>query len=460
MPSIQWAIFNASDLVSVSQPVKIVYFSRVDWQEVSPRSTAFAAGRYPDLLVGNPYAFQIKVNLDLNAFSILDSNSVDIVDRTSLARVNVARADGSYPNPGDPSWKARPATPADRAVAGVELSYFCNGSPSYESGPCSVPRDLALLVTISPPRSGMVHGAGFEFTLVYKSSSAEQRTRFRAIYVEKGKCKVLSMNSGPETMLAFESRAINWFINDCYAYSVDFLVGGKSQGELALRQAEPPEVASQHDLNGSTTLVVPAVYSLDVVLKATDAMGRAAMLPVGNGQSYVQHHEIAPCSINKTDPRCESRCSVTNPPADCPRPIPSECPDTADHHKIMWKFDVVCGGGGTLSTYHDTEPACSVEDAQASVQKRLLLNCRIVRIVGPLAPNPADPTGTMSPMCAADAPLMTKDFCLRCSPPGPEKVTESGTGCGLGDAELNARSKRPIEQQCFVLNEGECMKEK
>ena len=129
VPTVKLAVFNSSAVDDPNLPFKLLYFSSTPWQETTGRQPYFANGIYPDVLVGNPFAFQIKVNFDLNAFSILDGSGADIIDRQSPPRVNTQRTDGSFPQPGEFGWRQRPVPPADRSVAAIELASFCGLAP-------------------------------------------------------------------------------------------------------------------------------------------------------------------------------------------------------------------------------------------------------------------------------------------------------------------------------------------
>lgn len=455
-PAISWGAFNANlAAMPTNSSIPLVFFSKNEWQEQSGQMPHFASARYPDLLVGEPFSFQIALKVTNNELTVLDSHGVDIVDR-SAPRVNTSRSDGSFPYPGGVDWIARKSPPPDKSVANIEVVYACKQDPDYADFPCQVQRELTIVVTIAPPVNGMAHGAGFDFTLVYRNSAGEARTTIHAVYIEPGKCKVSSLNSGADEMLAFETRAVAWFLNDCFAYTVGFASNGVSLGELANRTVIPPERGSEHDFNGTVSFVVPKVRSLDVTLAADDGLGRHDNYLL----RLTQHHTIDPCSISKADPACPAACQGPNPPSSCPRPVPDECPNTPDKHKITWKFTYACGGGGALFTFPDSEPACTSEEALQSVRIRHP-DCSVPQFVGMVAPDPTDPTGTVSPMCAANQTQVTKTFCLSCSTmQGQQSVPETGTGCSLGDAERNALGMRPPNQMCYTLNEGMCPEKK
>ena len=200
-----------------------VFFSKIPWQETDRRGGYYAFATYPDLLVTSAYSFQISVDWSFSSgtFHIYDEGGNDIP--LQVPRVNLDT--GSYP--GAPGWITRPVPVAEAPAASIEVAALCNGAPTYGQpiGFCSPPRvyQPALLVTLKPPTSQLVHGQSYSFTMAWENSLGKATRKFKAVYVEPGRCKTPSFVTGPATANAYESRTLEWFVNDCYAMSVSLI---------------------------------------------------------------------------------------------------------------------------------------------------------------------------------------------------------------------------------------------
>lgn len=457
-----------------------VFFSHIPWQSADVHQPFFARGWLNDVLVGNPYSFQVRV-----AGGQLLSDGLIVRDlatgaelTATQARVNTSRNAGPplptdptgastgtmvrYPDPGQNGFVTRPVLPTATASYTVELVQTCRDRLQYTDLRCpaqvggdpngpQAPTQVATVLTISPRRSPAVpqHGDKFEYDLVARNGNGEAATKITAIYVAPGMCTTQNLLANPNKGNVGDRIAVEWFVSNCYQAQVT--TNDPAVSTLYFRKVAAKDVASEPDFNESRPYTLPKRLSVRFRLSALDAMGHAA-------SSREATVTVDPCSISSTHLQCPTRCQAMPAPADCPQPRQPVCPvgeGDADRQFKQFNFEVLCStGGGTAFKKPESEWACTEAAARTAVNNRQVLNCAVVQPTGDWV-NP-DGSMTQGPACPGGATKVDWQFCLACSnPSGPVLVTETRNACFLPDAVNLAKANRPT-QSCWMENQGAC----
>lgn len=457
-----------------------VFFSQIPWQSNDARQMYFASGWRNDVLVGNPYSFQVRVaggqllSDGLILRDVATGQELPIVQ----ARVNSSQNVGPpvpgdpfntptgtmlyYPSPGQAGFVARPALPMAPASYTVELVQTCRNSLQYTDLRCpaqiggdpngpQASTDVATLLTISPPRAPAVpqHGDKFEYELLARNASGQTATRIAAIYVAPNHCTIQNLLANPNSGNAGDRISVEWFVSNCYLAQVN--TNDPALNTLYFRKVVANDVASEPDFNDSRPYTLPKRLSVRFSLSAADAMGRR---PTPRHVTAT----VDACSISKTHPQCPTRCQATPTPADCPKPPAPVCAvGTGDANRQFkqFNFEVLCStGGGTAFRKPESEWACTEAEAKQAVNNRQVLGCAVVQATGEWV----TPTGetTSGPECPGGATKIDWQFCLACSAAnGPVYIAETRKACFLPDAVELAKANRP-GQLCWMEKQGAC----
>lgn len=455
-----------------------VFFSRIPWQSMNPGAAHFASGWMNDVLVGNPYSFQLRVdggNFLNGGLLVRDVASGQMLTVTQ-ARVNHGencgpnghRAYGGTPqtadatrqcyyNPGevprDPSaigFIPRPVLPENVATYSAELVPSCDRHLQYLDMRCSGASDTVTLLTLSPPSrpSAPVHGRKYDYELISRNNIGDSVTPISAIYVEPGRCRIDNFFIAPTSGNATDRVTAEWFVRDCHSITVK--TDDPATPILYSNQVIAASQASEPSFNDSRPYLLPKRPTVTMTLEARDALG--------NRVTRTARVTVDPCSISKTSPQCPTRCQATPAPAGCPQPPQPACPvgeGDADRQLKNFTFEILCStGGGTAFSREESELACTEAAARQSVTNRQVMGCGIVKFVGELAPNPTDPMPT--PTCMGGAMPKDWEFCLACSSQtGPVLTTETKNACFLPDAVEAAKLNHPT-QSCWLNNSNAC----
>lgn len=198
-PVIVAAVTNAAVTAATASAPTIVTIGSISWQKTNPQfPSTFSWGWLEDPLVGNPFAFQVRINTDLSgsAFSILDAGGTALASVT--ARSNTSHTCGTaggecYWSPGNASYIAPAPVPTASAVYTVGLVNTCADviTPSRtafavadRTAVCAAGQaaGAAVLLTISPARP-LVAGTKRRFTLVAKNAAGARSTPFDVVLV-------------------------------------------------------------------------------------------------------------------------------------------------------------------------------------------------------------------------------------------------------------------------------------
>ncbi len=455
-----------------------VFFSQIPWQSMSPGAAHFASGWMNDVLVGNPYSFQLRVdggNFLNGGLLVRDGASGQMLTSTP-PRVNhgencgpnghrplggtTATADATrqcYYNPGeqprDPNavgFIARPVLPQTVATYSAELVPSCQGRLQYLDMRCASQTDAVTVLTLSPPLrpSAPVHGRKFDYELMSRNNIGDSVTPFSAIYVEPGRCRIDNFFIAPTSGDATDRVTAEWFVRDCY--SVVVKTDDPAVPILYSNQVTAANQASEPSFNDSRPYLLPKRATVIMTLEARDALGTRV--------TRTARVTVDPCSISATSPQCPTRCQATPAPAGCPQPPQPVCAvgeGDADRQPKLFTFEILCNtGGGTAFRREESEPACTEAAARQSIQNRQVLGCGVVKLVGDQAPNPTDPM--TPPTCMGGAMPKDWEFCLACSSQsGPVLSTETKNACFLPDAVEAAKLNHPT-QNCWLNNAKAC----
>ena len=462
---------------SSGQARTVVFFSNISWQSGNPRAPYFAQGWMDDVLVGNPYAFQIRIDGGqlLNGGLILKDVATGQEIAATQARVNssfncgpltgqIPRPSSSvqcYWNPGQTGFIQRPQLPTNKSSYSLELVPSCRGKLMYTDMRCpaqvggnpdgaQASTDVVTILTISPPISPSIplHGQKFEYELLSRTSVGQTSTHITAVYVAPGQCHIDNMLSNPNSGKVGDRISIEWFIRDCHQAEVK--TNDTAVPTLYFRKTSSDDIASAPDFNDSRPYVLPKQTNITFTANAVDAMGRSTSRKVTT--------TVDPCSISLTHPQCPTRCQASPPPSGCPLPPQPQCPigeGDANRQQKQFNFEVLCSfGGGTAQTQPASEWACTEAEAKQSVNNRAGIGCAVVQSTGAwVSP---DGSATTGPECSGGATKTEWKFCLACSSQsGPIYTTETRQACFLPDAVNAASANRPT-QNCWLQNQGDC----
>ena len=203
-PVIVAGVTNANLGPATATVPAIVVIKSNPWQKTHPPyASTFTWGWLEDALVGNPYAFQLRINTDLvgSAFSVLDANGVALA--SVAARSNTSHsctaANGQaipssecYWSPGNNGYIAPAPVPTGAGVYTVGLVNTCADviTPSRtayatadRAARCASGQaaGAAVLLTISPARP-LTPNVKVRYTLVSKNSVGSANTPFDVMY--------------------------------------------------------------------------------------------------------------------------------------------------------------------------------------------------------------------------------------------------------------------------------------
>lgn len=457
---------------------QVVFFSRIPWQTTNRAAANFASGWMNDVLVGNPYSFQLRVDGGnfLNGGLLVRDLATGQLLTATAARVNhgencgpngrrplggtTETADATrqcYYDPGeqprDPNaigFIPRPVLPENVATYSAELVAACQGRLQYLDMRCPSQTDAVAVLTLSPPRrpAAPQHGQKLNYELVSRNNIGETATPFTAVYVEPGRCQINNFFVSPASGNLADRVTVEWFVKDCHSVAVK--TDDPAVPLLYTNRVGAPDQASEANFNDSRPYILPRRSAVTMTLEARDALG--------NKVTRTARVTVDPCSIDKTSPQCPTRCQATPAPAGCPQPPQPVCPvgeGDANRQPVLYTFEILCNtGGGTAFRREESEPACTEAAARQSVQNRQVLGCGVVKLVGDPAPNPTDPTPT--PTCMGGAMPQDWTFCLACSSQsGPILSTETRKACFLPDAVDAAKLNHPT-QNCWLNNTNAC----
>jgi hypothetical protein len=377
-----------------------VFFGRIPWQTSNRGAPGtFAWGWRNDLLVQNPFAFQVRIALTLSnaSFEVLDEAGQKIAltpNRVNLSYPCNRTAPGTpqptpqglcFASPGDADFVARPPVDLTKAQASLELIETC--------GPTIVPRpgddgrrdrstvcasgetsSSAAVLTLSPPSAvAPTNGQRFRFTLVaYQGSGAtriEQSWPIEAIFIAEDSCQItltgVSTATPPPLANFGESLAIGWSATSCTSLKVTSNIPppGLSQQPWFDNRITPDRTQFGTGFTGSMQLLMPD-RQVQVTAVATDALGRVI--------TRAGRLDVRPCSISPTHPSCPTRCSFTPRPADCPMtPVPPppmfECPVEMSSRRDF-QFFITCFAGGLSDRWQVPGNGCNRDEARETVR--------------------------------------------------------------------------------------------
>lgn len=203
-PVIVSAVTNAALSPASATVPAIVTIRSNSWQKTHPRyASTFTWGWLEDALVGNPYAFQIRINTDLlgNTFSVLDANGVALASVTprSNSSHNCTAGNGQpipssecYWSPGNNGYIAPAPVPTGSGVYTIGLVNTCADviTPSRtaygtadRAAHCASGQaaGAAVLLTISPARP-ITPNVKVRYTLANKNAAGSASTPFDVMY--------------------------------------------------------------------------------------------------------------------------------------------------------------------------------------------------------------------------------------------------------------------------------------
>lgn len=203
-PIIVAAVTNAAVTPATGTAPAIVTIRSISWQKTNPHyAGTFTWGWLEDALVGNPYAFQLRINADLtgSSFEVLDANGASLASVTARSNTshNCTGANGQaipssecYWSPGNVAYIAPPAVPSNAGVYTLGLVNTCADTitPSRtayttadRAAHCATGQaaGAAILLTISPRRP-LPANTKVRYTLVAKNAAGAASTPLDVIY--------------------------------------------------------------------------------------------------------------------------------------------------------------------------------------------------------------------------------------------------------------------------------------
>jgi len=483
-PPARWSVVDVAENSSAPEAMPgeartTIFFSRIPWQSQDAHQPHYARGWLNDVLVGNPYSFQVRVSGgDLLADGLIVRDVATGAELPVMsARVNQSQNAGPpsptspntpsgtmlrYPDPQQAGFVARPAVPTATGAYTIELVSTCRGRLRYTDLRCpqqdggdpdgpQAPGEAALMLTISPALAPTApqHGDKLQYDLISRNANGETSTRITAIHVAAGRCETQNLLANPHGGKVGDRIAVEWFVSDCRWAQVK--TNDPAVPTLYFSKVAASDAVSAPNFNDSRPYVLPKRHWVGVTLTAADAMGRPAATKILN-------LPVDPCSISATDSQCPTRCQATPTPADCAQPQTPVCPvgeGDADRQNKQFNFEVLCStGGGTAFKKPESEWACTEAAALTAVNNRQTLGCAVVQRTGDWV----DPGGGMTPGpdCPGGPSKQDWQFCLGCSSQtGPVFVTETRNACFLPDAVEQAKANRPT-QSCWMENQGAC----
>jgi hypothetical protein len=476
----QWAITDT--LVNANSPGfnqgearTIVFFSKIPWQSSYPRQANFASGWRNDVLVSNPYSFQVIVSGGnfLNGGLILRDVATGQEIQVTAPRVNHSFDCGAslsaqpntiqcFRDPGSSSFVQRPTLPTNTASYSVELVESCKGVLKYTDLRCPVvaskpngpqaSTDAVTVLTISPPISPSVpiQGQKFDYDLVSRNSNGDKSTRIRAVYVTPSLCKIDDLVLIPTSVAsgsvgnAGDVIQVEWRAQNCFQSRVT--TNDPDAPSLDYWQVAQSDEASESNESRSVAYLLPKIMEVDFKLEASDAMERSVTL--------TRKQKVSACSVDPQSTDCPTRCSTVPKPPGCPTLPPPSCPvgqgDT-NRQALQFSFTILCSGSNT--THQETDYGCTKDDAlQAAKNRWQGSNCAPTGMGVLTSP---DSGGTMPPAQACMNSATEQDWkvCLMC---GTTSSTLTIKACSLDDATAKAELNCP--NQLATVSAGECQK--
>lgn len=203
-PIIVAGVTNAGLTPATASVPAIVTIRSVSWQKTNPHyAGTFTWGWLEDALVGNPYAFQIRVNTNLagSAFSVLDAGGTALVSVAARSNTshNCSAANGQpiassecYWSPGNNGYLTPPPVPTATSVYSIGLVNTCADviTPSRtaygladRATHCAAGQanGAAVLLTISPVRP-ITPNVKVRYTLVATNAAGSASTPFDMVF--------------------------------------------------------------------------------------------------------------------------------------------------------------------------------------------------------------------------------------------------------------------------------------
>lgn len=203
-PEIVAGVTNANLGPATATVPAIVVIKYNSWQKKHPPyASTFTWGWLEDALVGNPYAFQLRINYDFlgSAFSVLDANGValgSVAARSNTSHSCTAANGQAIPNsecywsPGNNLYISPAPVPPGAGVYTVSLVNTCADviTPSLtayatadRAAHCASGQvgGATVLLTISTARS-LTPNVKVRYTLVAKNSAGSANTPFDVMY--------------------------------------------------------------------------------------------------------------------------------------------------------------------------------------------------------------------------------------------------------------------------------------
>lgn len=205
-PKIVAGVTNAKLTPATLSAPAIVSISTIPWQSRNARyPSTFSWGWLEDALVGDPFAFQIRIDINLgnSSFSVLDAAGAklaSVVNRSNTSHTCLPPGGGGgipgtecYWSPGNSFYVVPPPVPATRAVYSIGLVNTCSNAiePSRtvytlsdRAAHCATGQanGAAVLLTISPARP-LFFNVKERFTLVASNSAGPASTPFDVVYL-------------------------------------------------------------------------------------------------------------------------------------------------------------------------------------------------------------------------------------------------------------------------------------
>jgi hypothetical protein len=448
---------------------QVVFFSQIQWQTSNPREANFAAGWRSDVLVGNPYSFQLIVSGgNLADGLILRDVASNKEIQATAPRVNQSFDCGSsvgapagkvlcYWNPGQSLFVQRPTLPTNSPAYSVELVQTCGGILQYKDLRCPVSStnpngpqkstDVVTVLTISPPVSPSIpaHGQKFVYDLVSRNANGEQATRITAVYVAPDQCKIDNLLLSPNVVSPNPGNAgdlidVKLFIRACYQASI--FTDDPNVPQLDFWTVSSPDSASEPSVTRDIPYVLPKIETIHFTAKAYDAMDHEV--------STDRTAQVSPCSVNPTAQDCATRCSANPPASDCPNAHPVCAVGQGDSNRkpLQFTFTILCSGSDT--THQETDYGCTQADALTAAKNRWQgSNCGPVGM-GTMS-SPDGGTTPTPPECGNGASKQDWKVCLACGTNNSDLTIKA---CTFQDAQSQAALNCP--NNLAVVTDGEC----
>lgn len=204
-PVIVAAVTNAGLTPATTTTPALVKIGSTSWQKTNPHfASTYAWGWLEDVLVGNPFSFQLRINTDLvgSAFTVLDAGGTALTSLAARSNTshNCTAANGQpiantecYWSPGNFAYIAPPALPATAGAYTVVFVNTCADiiAPSRtayttadRTARCAAGQasGATILLSISPLRP-VKPNVKVRYTLVAKNAAGSASTPFDVMFV-------------------------------------------------------------------------------------------------------------------------------------------------------------------------------------------------------------------------------------------------------------------------------------